>query len=59
MIVQEKEYMKLDVGKMVDNMLEGVVSPLTLWKVVMIIPVLFMVLKLEHVLIRIRPIWHT
>ena len=37
----------------------GIVSPLTLWRVVMIVPVLFIVLGLGHVMIRIRPIWHT
>jgi len=36
--------------------LGGVVSPLTIWRVVMIIPVLFIVLRMGYVLIRIRPI---
>jgi len=39
--------------------LGGVVFPLTLWRVVIIIPVLFIVLGLGYVLIRIRLIWHT
>jgi len=36
-----------------------VVSLLTLWRVVIIVPVLFMILGLGHILTWIRPNWHT
>jgi len=39
--------------------LGGVVSRLTLWRVVMIVPVLFIILGLRYILIRIRPIRQT
>jgi len=52
------EYMKLFVGKIVDSKIRGVVSSLTRWKVVMIIPILFIILRLGHILIRKRPIQH-
>jgi len=39
--------------------LRRVVSPLTRWRVVMIILILFIILGLGHILIRIKPIRHT
>jgi len=51
--------MKLEVGKVVDCMTQGSLFPVTLWRVVMIVLAFFIVLRLGHILIRIRPIWHT
>jgi len=54
--------MKLDVGKVVDHMTRGNCTPwlceeLTLWRVdMMIILFLFIILRLGHILIRIKPI---
>ena len=59
MVIREKEYMMLDVGKVVDNMTQGSCIPIDPVKSSMIIPFLFIVLGLGHVLIRIRSIRHT
>jgi len=51
--------MKLNVGKVVDKMTRGVVSPLTRWRMVMTIPSLTIILGLGHMLSQIKPIQHT
>ena len=58
-VVQEKEYMKMILTKWLTIWLRSVVSPLTRWRVEMIIPILFMKLRLGHTLIQIRPTRHT
>ena len=55
MVVREKEYMKLDVGKTVDHMTRESCIPTNSVKSG-IIPVLFIVLGLGHILSRIKPI---
>ena len=59
MVVWEKEYMKLDVCKVVDYMTRGSCIPTDFVRSGEIVPVLFIVLKLGLILIRIRPIQHT
>jgi len=51
--------MKLFVGKVIDSKTRGSCIPLTQWRVVMIMPIVFIILGLGHILIRIRLIWHT
>ena len=59
MVVCDKEYMKMDVGKMVDNMTRGSCIPIDYMKNSDDYSCLVQVLGLGHVLIRIRPIRYT
>ena len=52
------DYMKLFVGKDVDSKTRGSCIPTDSMKSGDVL-ILFIVLELEHILIRIRPIWHT
>ena len=58
MVVWEKDYMKLDIGKVVDNMTRGSCIPIDSVNRVMIISVLFIVLGLGHILSQIISIRH-
>ena len=59
MVVREKEHMKLDVGKMVDHMTQGSCISTDSMKSDDDFSVLIIKLKLGHILIWIRLIWHT
>ena len=52
------EYTKLFVGKVVDSKTRGSCIPTDLVKSGDDYPILFIILRLGHILIRIRPIWH-
>ena len=58
-VVPDKKYMKLNVGNMVDHMTRGSCIPTECVKSGDDCSNLVYNIETEHILIRIRPIWHT
>ena len=59
MAVLDKEYMKLVVCKVVDHITRGSCIPTDLRGEILIVSVLFIILRLGHMLIQIKLIRHT